>query len=258
MTYLVASLLFLLMGCARPEPADESAAETPAVQQMDSPAKLVASMTKYQVGVLWKGPKWTDEASAMVDQRIREKSHAWRAAVTDGKLVGAVRVLDPVDLWGLLFFKIDSPEEMEMIAQNAQSVKDGLLAAQVVKVWGTRGLGSGLQEKLTDDPNAPPEKQVYYMAIFRKGESWLEDAEDPKTREATSEGIQFLYDLYKNGNLRYYAAVEDFTLKARGMAVLSASSQEEALSMISQSPMVQKKYLTVDVTGVEILEGVLP
>src|SRR5262245_1925490 len=125
MSYRAISLVLLFLGCSRPEPADQPPVmEKPQSQQYDSPAKLVASMTKYRVGIISKAAKESDEA---VNQRIQATSDIWKQAVVDGKLVGAVRVENPVDLWGLLFFKTESMDEMKAIASNAVLVKDGIL-----------------------------------------------------------------------------------------------------------------------------------
>jgi len=227
-------------------------------QDIDSPEKLVASMTKYQVGVLWKGAKWNDESAALVDARIHEASHVWKRAVTDGKLVGAIRIADPKDLWGLLFFKNIDQDEMKAIAGNSLSVKEGLLAGTVLTVWGTRGLGQKLAEELKSDPDAEMTREQRYMVIFRKGEEWSEKSDDPSTRTATADGIRYLYKLYEGGDLLYYATLEDFSKQVRGMAIINAESPEEAMEIASGSPMVKKKWLTAEVTPVYLVGGVLP
>jgi len=147
---------------------------------------------------------------------------------------------------------------MKAIADNSVLVKEGLLNGEVIKVWGTRGLGAELAATLKDDPDAKMKQETYYMAIYRKGENWSEKSDDPATRETTAEGMQNMFDMYKSGVLRYYAAVEDMNRPARGMAILSAGSLEEARTMAAKGPMVEKKWLTVEVTPVNIIGGVLP
>jgi len=256
MSYLAAAIFLFFVGCNKPEPAEEP----PVVQQqakpkLESPAQLVASMTKYYVGVLSKGPNFSEEKIA---ERIQATSESWKSAITTGKLVGAIRVADPVDLWGLLFFKTESMDEMKAIADNAVLVKEGLLKADVLKVWGTKGLGTGLAAMMMDDPDAKMKQETYYMAIYRKGENWSEKSDDPATREATADGMQYLFDTYNSGALKYYAAIEDMNRPARGMAILSAGSLEEAKVLAEKGPMVVKKWLTVEVAPVQIIGGVLP
>jgi hypothetical protein len=259
MSYLIPSIMMLLLACNRPEPADmPQVAEQPAIQEFDSPSKLVASMTKYRVGVLWKGPKWSDHSQDAIAERVRATADTWKQSVVDGKLVGAVKVENPVDLWGLLFFKTESMDEMKALASNSPLVKEGILAGEVLDVWGTRGLGAGLAETLKENKDAPLESSTHYMAIYRKGENWSEKSDDPSTREATAEGMQYLFELYKDGTLKYYAAVEDMTRPARGMAIIKASSQAEAEAAAAKGPMVVKKWHTVEVLPVSILGGVLP
>ena len=81
------------------------AAGQEAKPQFETPAQLVASLTKYDVGILWKGQNYSD---AKVAERIQAASDDMKKAVMDGKLVGAVRVENPVDLWGMFFFKTES------------------------------------------------------------------------------------------------------------------------------------------------------
>lgn len=256
MSYLAAAILLLFVGCNKPEPAeDPSVVEQQDKPKLENPAQLVASMTKYYVGVLSKGPKFSEEK---ITAQIQATSESWKSAITAGKLVGAIRVADPVDLWGLLFFKTESMDEMKAIADNSVLVKEGLLNGEVIKVWGTRGLGSELAAKMMDDPDAKMKQETYYMAIYRKGENWSEKSDDPATREATAEGMQYLFDMYNAGSLRYYAAIEDMSRPARGMAILSAGSVEEAKALAEKGPMVVKKWMTVEVTPVQIIGGVLP
>ncbi|MDH4069663.1 MAG: hypothetical protein OEV30_04510 [Ignavibacteria bacterium] len=227
-------------------------------QEIDSPMKLLATMTKYNVGVIWKGPKWTDQSESMINKRIEETSHEWKKSIADGKLVGAIRVADPKDLWGLLFFKTDNKYEMETIAMNALSVQEGALDGTIVTVWGTKGLGRGLAKSLKEDPDAELSREEHYMAIYRKGKKWSDKADDPATREATSEGIKYLYELHRNGDLLYYAALEDYSRDARGVAVLKAGSRGEAYKLASAGPMVGKDWLTVEIKRVYIVGGILP
>ena len=259
MPYIAASFLFLLAGCSRPEPADAPAVLVQQTSQgIDSPAKLVASMTTYHVGIVWKGPNWSEGAQAKIAEKIQSTSDIWKTAIVEGKLVGAVRIEEPVDLWGLLFFKTDSMKEMQSIADNALSVKEGLLKSEVVKVWGPRGLGKGLAEALMENAAAEMKSETFYMVVYRKGENWSEKSDDPSTREATAEGMQYLFDLYKSGTLRYYAAVEDMTRPARGIAIINAASREEAMGLAAKGPMVEKKWLTAEVVPVFIVGGTLP
>jgi len=259
MSYLVSSLLLLFFGCSRPEPTDEPAVVGQQTNHgIDSPAKLVASMTKYHVGIVSKGPNWSEGAQAKITERIQATADTWKKAIMQGKLVGSVRTTEPSDLWGLLFFKTDSMKEMQSIADNALSVKEGLLKSEVVKVWGTRGLGMGLAEAVKENADPKQKTETFYMAVYRKGENWSEKSDDPSTREATADGMKYLFDMYKAGTLRYYAAVEDMARPTRGVAIISAASREEAMGLAAKGPMVMKKWLTVEVVPVSIVGGTLP
>jgi hypothetical protein len=263
--YYYAITLMVLISCAG-EPKTPAASGTPEVQEMKasvdqqapSPAALVARFTKYQIAVVRKGPKWTADAPKKIQELSSKNQSSWKALVDQGKLLGIAHLVEPGDIWGLIFFKVESMDEMKSIAANAPSVKAGLLAAEIRTVWGSRGLGSGLAEAAKGKMQMEGKPKSYYLVVMQKGPKWSDKADAPETREASGDAMKFMYDLYKEGYLRYYAALEDGSLKVRNISILNVQSAEEALKLVNESPAVKQGWHVPSVYEVKIPDGVIP
>jgi hypothetical protein len=261
MTHLPLALILLLLGGGNPDTPSASASPSTTVsspQEMASPEALVASMTSYDIGILRKGPKWSADSAKSFDESIKKKQEPWRKAVIAGTLVGALRVVEPHEIVAILFFKNQTKESMKEMAANAPAIKAGLLTAEVQKVWGTRGLGAGIAEKLRGDTKATPKKETFYLVITTKGTNWSDKSDDPATRKATSEQINYLYGFFKSGKLKYHCSLEDMSQATRSLAIFKADSEKEALGLMNDSPSVKNGWLTARVRKVTVAEGVLP
>jgi len=215
-------------------------------------------MTSYEIGILRKGPKWADETPARLQEASMKKGEPWRQAAIAGNLVGALWVVDPQEIVGILFFKNQTGESMKAMKAKAPALTTGLLTAETQKVWGTRGLGGEAGKKLAKDPKTVLKKETYYLVITTKGKNWSEKSDDPATRKATSEQIAYLYDAYKAGKLKYSCSLEDMSQGTRGLLIFDTSSEQEALALMNDSPGVKEGRLTVRVRKVMVAEGVLP
>jgi uncharacterized protein YciI len=262
MTTIAIALLILLLGGGNPgTPAAISPAPTVTSASQDpaaSPEALVASMTSYEIGILRKGPKWASDTPAKLDEAIKKKEEPWRKAVTAGNLVGALRVIDPHEIVAILFFKNQSAESMKEMAGKAPAVTSGLLTAEVQKVWGTRGLGAGLPEKLKEAPKTPLKKETYYLVITTKGKNWSEKSDDPATRKATTDQIKYLYGAFKSGKMKYHCSLEDISQATRSIVIFKTGSEKEALDIMNDSPLVKNGWLTARARKVTVADGVLP
>ncbi len=260
MTHLVIILAFLLTGCGKPETPPASTPATPAVatsQEADSPQMFVASLTSYDIGIMRKGPKWSSDAPAKMKEISRKNNEPWRQAVKEGSLVGLAQIVDPKEIVAVFFFKNKTKESMKAMAKDAPIVKAGLVTAEVQRVWGTKGLGMDIAEKLAADPKMTPKKETYYLVYTTKGKNWSAKSDAPETRQATSEQIQYLYELHKAGQMKYFCAFEDMNMTIRGFGFFKANSDKEALELMTKSPSVKKEWLTAGVRTVEVTEGVL-
>jgi len=260
-TIALALLLFFPAGGNQDTQAASSTAGTVATASQEtytSAEALVASMTSYQIGILRKGPKWDKDTPAKLEEATKKKQEPWRQAAIAGNLVGALRIVEPNEIVGILFFKNQTAESMKDLAAKAPAVAAGLLSAEVQKVWGTRGLGVTAAKKLTKDPKTALKKETYYLVITTKGKNWPEKSDDPATRKATSDQIAYLYDAYKAGSLKYFCSLEDMSQATRNLLVFAVKSEKEAMDLMGKSPAVKNGLQTARVRKVTIAEGVLP
>jgi len=260
------AVIFALFFLWAPEPKSPAAPGAPAPQegkttveqQALSAADLVARFTKYQIAVVRKGPKWTKDAPKKIEELSAGNEHSFKSMVAQGKLLGIARLVDPSEFWGLVFFKVDTKEEMKSIVEGAPSVKAGLLSAEVRTVWGSRGLGAGLSEAPGGSMQMDPKDKTYFVLVMKKGPKWSEKADSPETRKATSDAMQHMFGLYKDGYLRYFAAFEDMSLKARSLSILNVSSADKAMKLAGESPAVKHGWTVPSVYEVKIPDGIIP
>jgi uncharacterized protein YciI len=262
---MITTVLALLLFVAGPTSPDHNAtlpgdteSLAAAQEQIDSPEKLVAKMTSYEIGILRKGPKWAADSPAKLEAAMKKNQEPWRKAAAAGNLVGVLRVVEPNEIVGILFFKNKTRDAMKEMAAKAPAVTSGLLTAEVQKVWGTRGLGAGAATKLSADAKARLRKDTSFVVITVKGKNWSDKADSPETRTATQEQIKYLYGLYKSGALKFHCSLEDVAQTTRSLTVLKAASEKEALDLMDASPAVKQGWLVARVRKVTLPEGMLP
>jgi len=228
---------------------------TPRLQAQEAREDLsLAKLTKYYIAVLSKGPSWSEEKLKANMEKNREHI---RKLVLDGKLVGAATSAGDGNVRSLFFFKTSKQEEVEGILKNAPSVKEGILGGSVHEVWGTRGLGKDVREKMKEDPERQLAREKHYLVVYSKGSEWSEKTNE-ETRGKLAESFQSINRLWKSGTLRFFAAVGDTKQDVRALGIFASSSPDEAMTVASDDPGVKDGWFTVKVFPVAIAEGVLP
>ena len=223
-------LLALLLGSPS-EPAAIPAVpqDTQVGQASQAPSAdaLVATFTKYQIAIIKKGSAWTKDAPAKIEKLMADRGDYWKKMVDEGKLLGVARVVDPKDVLGIVFFKVQDKDEMKKIDTDAPAVKAKLLTMDIRTVWGSTGVGAGAKDVVKNELSKT-EGETYYLVAMTKGPKWSQKADAPETRQATADGMKYLYQLYKQGNLRWVGAFEDMSLKLRNVMILKSGSKDEA------------------------------
>jgi muconolactone delta-isomerase len=256
-------VLILFVGCSRepspPPPSTPSVTQeqqVPAVQTAPTADAMLARFTKYQIAIVRKGPAWTNDAPQKIEKLTAQRGDYWKSMVDQGKLLGVARVVDPGDIRGVLFFKVQDKDEMNGVAAKAPAVQAKLLKVDVRTVWGSTGLGASLKDSAGAMQSMG--KDTYYLVAMTKGAKWSSKADSPETRKATSESMEYLFGLYKEGSLRYFAALEDMNLKLRNISILKTASAEEAMKMMKESPLVKNGWLEPNVFQVQVPTGIIP
>jgi len=256
MTVLVLALIFLVTSAGSAEslalsPAGEAGAATSISQpqELSQSQKLIASLTKYYVGVLRKGPKWSTESPAALEDAMLKRQEALRSLAKQGKIVGTARMVDVKEVWALIFFKTDNETEVRELAANAKLIQEGVLDFAAYKVWGTKGLGAGLGKESGRD--------TLYLVVAVKGDKWSGKT-DETTRSMMDSQTDYLVKLHTSGALRFSCTMESDVEFARGLLIVAAASEGDAYRMISSSPMVKAKWLEPSVYRVIVPHGTLP
>jgi hypothetical protein len=243
-------------GCT---PGDDPGSGQPAVAQQDGEElkSLAASLTKYYLGVMRPGPNWSASAPEEMQKIRKENEDDLADLVVAGKLVGIVTLKEPKDFYGIVFFKVDTEEEVMAIADNAPSVKAGLITFKVHKVWGTRGMGKTFRKKLEEQSDYKGEQKPYFMVAYTKGEDWAAEP-DAESRALLADQTAYMMQFVKSGVLRYYCAFDNLETEVRGVSIFSVDTKEEVEEIVSNGPEVKAGAIQPHVFPVLIAKGVLP
>ena len=258
---LLCLLCLILPGATpAPVPAPDQPAVAPAqpVQELQKrPAEmLIASLTKYYIGVFWTGPKWTASSEQEIRDRMKKNVAQIKELVKSGKLVGMAAVQDSSDCKMLVFFKTDSEQEARTIAENSYAVKEGLLRGDIHQVWGTRGLGEGLKKEMKENPKKILKKETYYLTILSKGKAWKEKP-DEKMLPLVDVHASNVLKLRESGVLKFYGAV-DGSGTIRNISIVKAQSVKDVQMKLAAGDLVKNEWFSPSVYRCTIPEGTLP
>lgn len=225
----------------------------PAQDEQQRPReKLFASLTKYHIGVLQTGPKWSSTSEKEIRDRVKKNANQLAALVKSGKLVGVAEVADISDWKLLVFFKTESEKEAREILDGTKAVKEGLLTSEVYTVWGTRGLGAGLKGEMKGGRT----KATYYLSILSKGTAWKEKPDEDQ-RTFIDVHASNVLKLKDAGTLKFYGVV-DGSGAIRNISIVSAQSVEDVKTKLAAGPLIQKEWFIAKVLTCRIADGTLP
>lgn len=220
-------------------------------QQQRPREALFATLTKYHVGILRTGPKWSGASEKEIRNRLKNNRSRLADLVKSGKLVGLAEVTEQSEWKIVVFFKTESETEAREILDGTKAVKEGLLTSEVCTVWGTRGLGAGLKEETKERSKA-----VYYLSILSKGKAWKEKPDEDQ-RSLVDVHASNVLKLKDAGVLKFYGAV-DGGGAIRNISIASAQSAEDVKTKLAAGPLIQKGWFVATVLTCEIAEGTLP
>jgi uncharacterized protein YciI len=221
-------------------------------EPQDPSAVFAASLTKYYVGFIQTGPKWTAE----VDDVTKQNRQYLREQVEANKLVGVGQVMDSQDLRWIFFFKESSLDAAKEIIATAPAVKAERFTGEVRQAWGTKGMGSKIADADKAKAMATGPKTTHFLAAFKKGSKWSAD-ESEATRKLLQNHIANVVKLHQGGALKFYGAFDDRG-DIRGFAVIQAKSMDAAKKLIKDDPAVKANWFTPEYYAFEVAEGVLP
>jgi uncharacterized protein YciI len=223
------------------EPQDQSALST-----------FAASLTKYYVGFVHSGPKWTAE----VDEVTKQNRAYLKGLVDAKKLVGAGQVTDGKDLRWILFFKGDSLMGAKKEVADAPAVKAGRVTGEVRQMWGTRGVGARMEGADKMEAMGKGPKITTYLVVLKKGPKWS-GAQNDTTRTMLQSHISHAIKLHQDGALKFYGAFDDKG-DIRGFGVLHAESVKAAKKLMEDDPALKADWFVAEYYTFEVAEGLLP
>jgi hypothetical protein len=256
LTMMLCALLLTLPGTpGGPSGTSNQPAVVPLLTTQDTQQRprevLFATLTKYHVGILRTGPKWSGTSEKEIRDRVKKNRSQLADLVKSGKLVGAAEITDKSDWKVLVFFKTDSEKEARELLEKTKAVKEGLLKAEVYTVWGTRGLGAGLKTEMKERS-----KSTYYLSILSKGKAWKEKPDEDQGHLVDVHASNVL-KLRDAGVLKFYGVV-DGSGAIRNLSIVSAESAEDVKTKLAAGPLLQKEWFIGDVLTCKIAEGILP
>jgi hypothetical protein len=259
MLMTVICLFFLLLPGT---PAAQVTPDQPAVapvqrtqEQYKRPIEvLMGSLTKYYVGVYWKGPNWAKTSEQAIRDQMNKNTANINELVRNGKLVGMAAVSEDSDCKMVVFFKTESELEARALAESSYAVKQGLLKGEIYQVWGTRGMGEELKEALQQDPKAKQEK--FYLTILSKGKKWTEKPDGDMSRLVDEHASKVM--LFRDkGVLRFYGAVSGNTM-IRNISIVKGESAKAVEEKLAAGNLVKMRWFSVAVYPCTVPEGTLP
>jgi hypothetical protein len=211
---------------------------------------LFKLLTKYNIAVFSKGPKFAEGTPDAVKQRAADVKKSVTALVQSGTLVGAVQVHDAPEVQWVYFFKTESLEQVSAIMNGAPNVAAGVYKPTAFSIWGTRGLGARYKADAKT-------KENLYMTVFTKGTSWRSET-DAVTREKISEASDLVWNAYKKGNVRFYAVPENKDARIRLLLIGKGSSIKEVADAVNATNTVKSGWFKAETFKVTVAEGILP
>ena len=257
---VICLFLLILPGTPPPQAAPDQPAVAP-VQPVQEQYKrpievLMASLTKYYVGVYWKGPHWEKSSDQDIQDQMAKNTANINELVKNGKLVGMAAVHEESDCKMVVFFKTESEQEARALAESSYAVKRGLLKGEIYQVWGTRGLGEGLKEALQQDPNTKANQENFYLTILSKGKKWTEKPEGDVSRLMDEHASKVM--LFRDkGVLRFYGAVSGNTT-IRNISIVKGESAKAVEEKLAAGNLIKMSWFSAAVYPCTVAEGTLP
>ena len=217
--------------------------------------ELSKTLTKYYVTVFWKGPSWRTGTEGLLEKRAAE-SKDLHNLVKAGKLVGIVKTYSDPSCKLLAFFKTDTKEEVQAIAESMLIVKEKVVTPEYVEVWGTRGMGKAMREQMGDRTKRASNR-TYYIGFFKKGDNWSANAPDDSIRAWAQGHAQRALEMMGTGELKFYGAIEGNN-PLRVIGIYAADNLDAAKQRLAEAPSVKNGWFTAETYACSILDGVLP
>ncbi len=205
-----ASLLLLALLSAAP--AEAARREAPA-----EPA-----MTRYRLGLLWRGPTWTPERTARTDSIQAEHLANIGRMFDEGVLLGAGPFGSSTDLRGLFIFRADTTDDLGPLLARDPAIASGRLRLELVPLVAPAGISrefrrrraAGLRDSMV----------VVSWVFLRRGPNWTANI-TPKVDRVLRRHRDYAAKLREEGRLPFAGGIEG-TGDLRGVLAFRGDTTE--------------------------------
>ncbi len=248
MTTAIATLLVAAV-------AANADAQTEAKKRIN-PAEIVAKMSTYVVGLLYKGPNWTAEKTPAIDSLQAGHMANIQKMAEMGKLKAAGPMGDTGQLRGIFVFRADSIAEVKPQAEADPAVKAGRLKIDYYVWWGQKGIGEKFAAEHKKNPDIKMEMTTYQLVFLVQGDKadYLSAQEGAAIQQAHLEHIFAMLDSKKAAAAGPFLGDHDI----RGFIVFQTGSLEEAKKLAESDPAVKAGRMKVEIHPWWVAKGVWP
>ena len=239
-TTLILTIAMLLCGTVVLAQEHKKAPETPKAPE--------SKMIQFQLALMKRGPKWSNEPSReRAQMRQRHLTHL-RSMLEANKLMIAGAIRDDNELIEVHIFRTTSAEEATAWLNEDPAVAAGFLVHELHPWW-----SEDVMKKTTTLPN---KLTTAYLAFLTRGEKWT-----PEKTPAT-EALQkaHLANINKLAEMKKLVVAGPFgdNGRLRGIFVFKVDSIDEARSLAATDPSVQAGRLAIQIHPWLVPEGILP
>lgn len=168
----------------------------------------LTSMTRYQFGLLRKGPSWTAERSARTDSiQALHLANIQRMA-KEGYLLAAGPLLDNGDLRGVFIFRGDSVAALRRQVARDPAVATGRLALDLYSWLAPAGIGVPYQ-KLAREPGHRDSMVTRTLVLFRRGPRAPRGEDGGAARSVKAAHLNMLLGALASGDLASAGPFQD-------------------------------------------------
>jgi uncharacterized protein YciI len=207
------------------------------------------TMRVYVLGLLHKGPSWSEEADTA--------RHALASRLLEqGELVGAGPVFEDPDLLGVLVFGADSVSVARTAADADPAIVNGIFILELHPWYAAKGIGAGLAAARAAKADSLPPLVRYQFGLLKRGSAWTPER-TPEVEKLQQAHLENIGRLAAEGSLVMAGPLMDGgTL--RGVFVFQVATLEDARRLAESDPSVRAGRLAIDLYNWQAPAGIVP
>lgn len=190
--------------------------------------------TRYQLGLLWRGPQWTPERTPRTDSiQVGHLANITRL-FDEGLLVAAGPFGSQTDLRGLFFFRADTVFDLAAEVAKDPAIASGRLRLEWLTLLAPRGVGEQYRRRRA---RGLPDSMVVVTWVFlRRGPNWTSNV-TPAVEKVLRRHRDYTARLREQGALPFAGGIEGMG-DLRGVFVFAGDSAE-ARRLLDRDPAIE-------------------